>query len=395
MGYFIPKESIANLKYYKYQSEDRSLISNYILKPYWRWFAQLFPVTMAPNLVTLSGLGFIVINVLTVLYYDPLLKEDSPRWTYFSYAIGLFMYQTFDACDGMHARRTGQSSPLGELFDHCIDSINTTLSLFPVSSMLGSGYTFLLIGTQFLVLCNFYLSTWEEFYTHRLFLSEFSGPVEGILMLVVQFILCGIFGPQVIWHTKIIDIPLLFKGSEKFTIETVHLMVAFSVVALMFNILAASANVFKYFKEHNKKNDKALLEAEKKESMIALVPYFVYFTFVFAIVLVDNDFISFPYVISVGLTMAFVVGRMIVAHLTRQKFPLINFPMFIPPVQLMVYIILVWYFKMDREMVVLSLLWSGFGVSLGIHGMFINEIIYEFTTYLDVYALTIKHPKLT
>lgn len=395
MGYFIPKESIGNLKYYKYQSEDRSLISNYILKPYWRWFAQIFPVTMAPNLVTLSGLGFIVINVMTVLYYDPLLNQDSPRWTYFSYAIGLFLYQTFDACDGMHARRTGQSSPLGELFDHCIDSLNTTLSLFPFCSMIGSGYTLLLVGTQFLVLCNFYLSTWEEFYTHKLFLSEFSGPVEGILMLVIQFILCGIFGPQVIWHTKVAEIPLIFKGGETFTIETVHLMVGFSIVALLFNILAASANVFKYFKEHNKKNDEALLEAEKKESMLALVPYFVYFAAVFAVVLLDEKFIAFPFIMSVGLTMAFVVGRMIVAHLTKQQFPIVNFPMFIPPVQFIVYIILVGHFQMSRDMVVLSLLWSGFGVSLGIHGMFINEIIYEFTTYLDVYALTIKHPKLT
>ena len=29
------------------------------------------------------------------------------------YAFGLFMYQTFDGCDGCHARRTGQSGPLG------------------------------------------------------------------------------------------------------------------------------------------------------------------------------------------------------------------------------------------------------------------------------------------
>ncbi len=93
--------------------------------------------------------------------------------------------------------------------------------------------------------------------------------------------------------------------------------------------------------------------------------------------------------------MAFVVGRMIVGHLTKQKFPLVNFPMFIPISQLIMYIIFVCYFKSDRETMVLALLWGGFGVSLGIHAMFINEIIYEFTTYLDVYALSIKHPKST
>jgi phosphatidylglycerophosphate synthase len=35
-----------------------------------------------------------------------------------SFAIGLFLYQSFDAIDGKQARRTGTSGPLGEMFDH-------------------------------------------------------------------------------------------------------------------------------------------------------------------------------------------------------------------------------------------------------------------------------------
>ncbi len=35
-----------------------------------------------------------------------------------SCALGLFFYQTMDVIDGKQARRTGTSSPLGELFDH-------------------------------------------------------------------------------------------------------------------------------------------------------------------------------------------------------------------------------------------------------------------------------------
>ena len=38
---------------------------------------------------------------------------------------GLFVYQSLDAIDGKQARRTGSSSPLGELFDHGCDSIST------------------------------------------------------------------------------------------------------------------------------------------------------------------------------------------------------------------------------------------------------------------------------
>lgn len=59
-----------------------------------------------------------IINVITLLWYNPTLDQDCPGWVYLSWSIGLFLYQTFDACDGAQARRTRQSGPLGELFDH-------------------------------------------------------------------------------------------------------------------------------------------------------------------------------------------------------------------------------------------------------------------------------------
>ena len=42
-------------------------------------------------------------------------------------AIGIFLYQTLDGCDGKQARRTGTSSPLGEFFDHGCDVYATYL----------------------------------------------------------------------------------------------------------------------------------------------------------------------------------------------------------------------------------------------------------------------------
>jgi phosphatidylglycerophosphate synthase len=46
---------------------------------------------------------FVVINFLTVMWYNPNLDTDCPPWVYASCAIGLFLYQTFDAVDGMQA----------------------------------------------------------------------------------------------------------------------------------------------------------------------------------------------------------------------------------------------------------------------------------------------------
>jgi ethanolaminephosphotransferase len=92
--------------------------------------------------ITLSGFGFIIVNFLTMLWYTPTLDQDCPPWVYASWAIGLFLYQTFDAVDGSQARRTRQSGPLGELFDHGVDAINTTLEvlLFSATMNLGQGW---------------------------------------------------------------------------------------------------------------------------------------------------------------------------------------------------------------------------------------------------------------
>jgi ethanolaminephosphotransferase len=83
---------------------DHSLLSRYVLKPYW-WsqVINIFPMSMAPNAITLSGFGFVIANVATMLYYSPNMDQDCPVWVYWSWAIGLFLYQTFDAVDGTQA----------------------------------------------------------------------------------------------------------------------------------------------------------------------------------------------------------------------------------------------------------------------------------------------------
>lgn len=117
-----------------------------------------------------------------MLYYNPTLDRDCPSWVYLSWAIGLFLYQTFDAVDGMQAyvsliirrggvlilvgcsRRTRQSGPLGELFDHGIcsslelwtsgnltrvgvDACNTVLGVFIFAATMNLGQSWATVLT--------------------------------------------------------------------------------------------------------------------------------------------------------------------------------------------------------------------------------------------------------
>ncbi|KAK6461629.1 alcohol phosphatidyl transferase [Scheffersomyces coipomensis] len=394
MGLFIPANKIANLKLYKYSSEDHSIISKYILKRWWNYFVQIFPMSMAPNLVTLLGLFFILANLAVVFYYDPYLKGESPSWCLFFYAFGLFMYQTFDGCDGAHARRTGQSGPLGELFDHCCDAVNTTFGAIIFGSVLGMGYGGLLMLTQFASVCNFYASTWEEYHTHTLFLSEFSGPVEGILMIIVVYIVTGIFGHQ-IWSIPLFDLNLTSIGLDTYKLDSSIIYVVLGLSSLYYNIQAAMKNVSKYYRnKYPSDSDKSNQEID--EAYKGLTPFFVYYGSIILLAWVYPESITtfgFPTVISIGCTIAFSVGRIILAHLTLQSFPHIQFPMFVPVTELIISYIMINIYNFEYETTLFSVTWLGFGVTLGIHGMFIAEIIYEITTYLDIYALSIKHKK--
>lgn len=348
---------------------------------------------MAPNVITLLGLGFIIINALTVLVLDPNLNEASPRLAYFSYAVGLFLYQTFDGCDGVHARRTGQSGPLGELFDHSIDAINTSLSFFIFCSASGIGYTLKMIVCQMALLCNFYFSTWEEYHTHKLFLSEISGPVEGILFISSSFVLTSIFGSSM-WKATLINFSL---NENVIGLNILDIFLISLCIGIVFNVFAARKNVKDYYE--NEKNQhlpgSTVDDDLDTTAMKGLWPFFCYYALVFILIVIEPAFISLPLFLSIGSTVAFMVGRIIVSHLTRQPFPFTHLPMFIPVLQMVLYWIPVKILSYDPSLIVFALTWFGFGLALGAHIMFFSEIIYEFTTYLDVYALSIKYPKYT
>lgn len=81
----VPPAGLKHLKHYKYSAIDRSPIANYILQPYWRWATTLFPLWIAPNLITLLGFAFIVFNFILCMLFIPNLEATDHQWVYFRY----------------------------------------------------------------------------------------------------------------------------------------------------------------------------------------------------------------------------------------------------------------------------------------------------------------------
>ncbi|EJC98650.1 uncharacterized protein FOMMEDRAFT_113814 [Fomitiporia mediterranea MF3/22] len=337
MGY-ISKHALQNLKQYQYKGVDKSILSRYVLNPFWNQLVKLWPKSVAPNTITLTGLSLVFINFLMLLYYDPYYLTakhgvDMPRWIYFTWAAGLFMYQSLDAIDGKQARRTQMSGPLGEMFDHGCDAINTTLGAILTCYALNLGRSWWTIASQVASLANFYLTTWEEYHTGQLFLGVFSGPVEGILMIVGLFIVTGFYGPE-FWDQGILSI--LHLGSLTNILPDVPLNIVFLYfggVGLAFNIFTSYRNVHQRFlsSSSSKPSPSSFTPRGSQSSLIRptlrLLPFplavSLQLLWLYAptpkqsMILYSPLFV--PFMCAWGLQFAHQVGRMILAHLTKRK----------------------------------------------------------------------------
>jgi phosphatidylglycerophosphate synthase len=102
-----------------YQAEDRSLLlplyRRMLLEPL---VPHLSP-RIHPNTITHIGHMSCLMALLSLLALRP---RDG--WPLVLAALLLQLYMWCDNADGTHARRTGQSSPYGELLDHGLDILN-------------------------------------------------------------------------------------------------------------------------------------------------------------------------------------------------------------------------------------------------------------------------------
>lgn len=241
------------------------------------------------------------------------------------------------------------------------------------------GYGWPLFAAQFATLCNFYLSTWEEYHTGTLYLSAFSGPVEGIITVVALFFVTAYFGPG-FWHAEITQ---FLPGV---TATDVYLVVG--CVGLGFNILSAAGNVFK---------SRRARKLQVRSAMTGVIPYVLFYFTLFVWVcfspILIHTYLMLPFALTIGFSVALSVGRIITAHVTSQKFPITNVLMAYPTLAMLIQLVGTGLWGWDSTQTTTTLVWIGFGASFGVYGFFVAELITEITGYLDIYCLTIKHPK--
>ncbi|CAG9119640.1 unnamed protein product [Plutella xylostella] len=205
---YLSKEQLEGFERYKYNSIDTSVLSNYVMHPFWNWCMKFCPMWVAPNLLTFTGFLLTVLNFALFSYYDYgfyAMTDDSlaiPSWVWAVSAVNLFVAYTLDGIDGKQARRTGTSGPLGELFDHGLDSYSAVLIPTCLYSIFGRAElsTLRFFFVVWNVFFNFYFTHWEKYNTGVMFLPwgyDFTMIGSCILLLVTSII-----GPKA-WHVPL------------------------------------------------------------------------------------------------------------------------------------------------------------------------------------------------
>jgi phosphatidylglycerophosphate synthase len=174
---------------YSYKSINNSLV-NAFYKRYWLPIViKLVPERASANLISILGnagawAAFLILSGLVVGPMNVVARERP--WIFGVCALCLFFYHTLDNLDGMQARRTGSSGPLGEFVDHWFDSFNTFL--IP----LGLGLAFpeipsLMVAITILLCC---LADWLSLRTTRNSGVLVFGRVSSEEALLFSYVVC-------------------------------------------------------------------------------------------------------------------------------------------------------------------------------------------------------------
>jgi ethanolaminephosphotransferase len=110
-----------------------------------------------------------------------------------------------DNMDGNQARRTGNSTPLGLIFDHQVDAICVTITttFLSIISLYGNSWESLIIWVM--AATPFYLATWEELYVGKQVFPVINGPSDGCLSAGILFVILGCVGPEYFHENRLYD----------------------------------------------------------------------------------------------------------------------------------------------------------------------------------------------
>uniref|UniRef100_A0A4W4DZ23 Ethanolaminephosphotransferase 1 n=1 Tax=Electrophorus electricus TaxID=8005 RepID=A0A4W4DZ23_ELEEL len=214
-----------------YSAVDTNPLSVYIMHPFWNSMVKILPTWLAPNLITFTGFMFLVLNFAILSFYDYDFYAAAeghahvPSLVWIAAGLFNFLAYTLDGVDGKQARRTHSSTPLGELFDHGLDSWACVFFVCSMYSVFGRGASGVGVLTLYwllwVVLFSFILSHWEKYNTGVLFLPwgyDLSQVTISIVYIITAVVGVETWYEPVIWNIHYRDIFIVMILGCLFTV---------------------------------------------------------------------------------------------------------------------------------------------------------------------------------
>lgn len=216
------------------------------------------------------------------------------------------------------------------------------------SRALGLGRSWWTVTSETLTLANFYLTTWEEYHTGILFLGYFSGPVEGILIIVAIYIITGFRGMSdhgftvfpahgnigtLFWETRMwtfLGLENVYPFNHIPNLALNESFMCFAALGLVVNIIHACLNVYA------SRADPVTIRPHTKETnpLSLLLPFLLPVGIQVAWLshpafnhsAIIHSALLVPFLCAWGLQFAHQVGKIILAHVTLggEEFPCWN-----------------------------------------------------------------------
>ncbi len=189
---YLTNEEITNYKNYKYESEDNTFLT-YQYRKLWNLVQTFIPETIHPNILTICGFFSILVGFILYQNYN------------FNRLMGLsiFFYINFDGIDGIHARKTSNTSVIGEYFDHLIDIVN--MGMITDCLVLQLGSSDLMIRNLFILTSSFCFLTqhYESLIINKMIFKGTSD-ISLILTMIMTIFLFGLKLPKILLNFNIL-----------------------------------------------------------------------------------------------------------------------------------------------------------------------------------------------
>ncbi|KAG2485052.1 hypothetical protein HYH03_016150 [Edaphochlamys debaryana] len=370
--------ALEGLKQYTYKPGGYTWLDR-LHNPMWNWMVTKLPMWLAPNLITLAGLVLMIIAYAVLWQMTPDFTGEAPSWAYYFAGISIVVYTNLDNLDGKQARRTGTSSPLGQLFDHGCDALALHVMLSLVQTSLNEpSCTFTSIAATSVYL-PWLISHWEEYHTGILMYGDgWFGILEANYVLAIITFISGTFGVGV-YETPMQSLVPWWP----WPMSVKH---AFIIFAMGISLVQFYGQMYRVFS----REWQSLPELERGNKELGTQPRLKHLAYVGLLILVGIVYLADdrlqPYQARVsallyGLVYATVATQLIMDHMCKEPFQ--------PPLVPLGVLIAAMVNSLAQAVDGRALAFALAGFMLVYYSIYATTVISQVTTYLGIRCLTI------